>query len=105
VKARLNAGRRRDLYHFRDEQGLEVHFVMPGRGRSISLVECRAGATVTPATSAPMQRLVVSMNRRRQKEAAVAMHLVHEAPRAGVPTKAIAPGVHALAWRDFVHGL
>jgi hypothetical protein len=30
VKAQLNAGRRRELYFFCDEQGLEMDFGMPG---------------------------------------------------------------------------
>ena len=29
AKAQLNAGRRRELYYFRDQQGLEVDFVVP----------------------------------------------------------------------------
>ncbi len=32
VKAQTNAGRRRELYYFRDEQGLEVDFLVPGAG-------------------------------------------------------------------------
>ena len=44
VKAQVNAGRRRELYYFRDEQGLEVDFVVPGRGGSLALVECKADA-------------------------------------------------------------
>ena len=31
VKAQVNAGRRRELCYFRDEQGLEVDFLGPGR--------------------------------------------------------------------------
>lgn len=31
VKTQLNAGRRRELYYFRDQQGLEVDFVVPGK--------------------------------------------------------------------------
>jgi predicted AAA+ superfamily ATPase len=105
VKSQLNAGRRRELYHFRDEQGLEVDFLVPGRGGSISLVECKAAATVRPAMASPMQRLASAMKSRRHKGEAVAIYLVHEAPRAGALTKAIAPGVRALPWRNFVHDL
>ena len=35
----MNDGRRRELYHFRDEQGLEVDFVAPGRSGAVALVE------------------------------------------------------------------
>ena len=53
VKAQVNDGRRRELYHFRDEQGLEVDFVVPGRSGAVALVECKATRTVTPAMAAP----------------------------------------------------
>ena len=33
LKAQLNAGRRREIYYFRDQQGLEVDFVLPRKGR------------------------------------------------------------------------
>src|SRR5581483_4913337 len=42
VKAQLNAGRRRELYYFRDQQGLEVDFLAPGRGGAVRLVEVKA---------------------------------------------------------------
>ena len=102
VKTQANAGRRRELYHFRDEQGLEVDFVFPGRGGSLALVECKAGRTVTPAMAAPMQRLCDAVKRKRRKETAVSMFLVHQAPKARSRTEAVAPGVRALAWRDFL---
>src|ERR1700716_3207460 len=33
------------------------------------------------------------------------MYLVHQPPKAGVRTPAVAPGVRALSWRDFVEEL
>ncbi len=105
AKAQVNAGRRRELYYFRDEQGLEVDFLLPGRGGSVGLVECKAGRTVTPAMAAPMQRLAKALKRKRGKAADVAMFLVHREPKAGTPTQAVAPGVRALPWRSFLEEL
>ena len=105
VKAQANAGRRRELYYFRDEQGLEVDFVMPGRGGSVSLVECKAGHTVTPAMAVPMQRLAEALRRRRPAGTKIEMQLVHQAPRTPAATRAVAPGVRAWAWQDFVRQL
>ena len=105
VKVQANSGRRRELYHFRDEQGLEVDFLVPGRGGSISLVECKAGSTPLPAMAAPMQRLASAVKAKHRKNARVTMYLLHEAPEAGVRTAAIAPGVRALPWREFVESL
>lgn len=102
AKAQMNAGGRRELYHFRDEQGLEVDFVVPGRGGSLALVECKAGRTVMPAMAAPMQRLRDAANKKRRKGTAVNMFLVHQAPKVKSGTEAVAPGVRALAWRDFL---
>lgn len=105
VKAQVNAGRRRELYHFRDEQGLEVDFLVPGRGGSLMLVECKASRTVTPAMATPMLRLAEAMRRRRAISTPVAQFLVHREPRSGSPTEALAPGVRALPWRRFVDEL
>ena len=105
AKGQVNAGRRRELYYFRDEQGLEVDFLMPGRGGSVALVECKAGRTVTPAMAVSMQRLAEALKRKRGKAADVAMFLVHQEPKAGTPTQAVSPGVRALAWRSFLDEL
>jgi uncharacterized protein len=105
VKAQVNRGRRRELYHFRDEQGLEVDFVIPGRGSALRLVECKVGRTVTPAMAAPMRRLAEAVRKKRPKGAAIDMVVVHQPPRALESLSAIAPGVRALPWRQFVEGL
>ena len=65
VKAQANSGRRRELYYFRDEQGLEVDFLMPGRAGAVSLVECKAARTVMPSDAAPMRRLAEAMRKKR----------------------------------------
>jgi uncharacterized protein len=102
VKAQVNAGRRREIYHFRDEQGLEVDFVTPGPRGSLTLVECKAGRTVTPAMAAPMQRLRDAVTKARRTPTAVNMCLVHQTPKVPHPTSAVLPGVRALPWRDFL---
>jgi hypothetical protein len=102
VKTQVNAGGRREIYHFRDEQGLEVDFVMPGPRGSLTLVECKAGRTVTPSMAAPMQRLRDAVTKARRTDTAVHMCLVHQTTKMEHPTSAVAPGVRALPWRDFV---
>lgn len=104
VKAQVNTGGRRELYHFRDEQGLEVDFVVPGRSGSLALVECKATHTIMPAMAAPMRRLLDAITQSRKKTR-VDMFLVHQPPKFAAPTTAIAPGVRALPWRDFVDTL
>ncbi len=98
VKAQVNQGRRRELYHFRDEQGLEVDFVVPGRGSALTLFECKAGHTVMPAMAAPMLRLREAI-RRSRPTTHVEMFLVHQPPQVEAPTTTVGPGVRALPWR------
>lgn len=105
AKAQLNAGRRRELYFFRDEQGLEVDFLVPGRSGSVGLVECKASKTVTPTMAGPMLRLATALKARRPPGTRIDLRLVHEAPGAGKVTEAVAPGVRALPWREFVAAL
>ena len=104
VKAQANAGRRRELYHFRDEQGLEVDFVVPGRSGSLALVECKAGRTIVPSMASPMRRLFEAMGKRRPA-GSVNMTIVHRPPKAPSPSNAVAPGVRAVGWRDFAASL
>jgi uncharacterized protein len=101
VKAQLNAGRRRELYYFRDQQGLEVDFVVPRRGGGLRLVEAKSSRSVTPDAAAPMRRLAQAW---RSKAAAggVEMFVVHRAAKVPVASQALAPGVRAMTVGDFV---
>ena len=78
---------------------------MPGASGAVALVECKAGRTVTPAMAAPMQRLSAALKKKRPRGIRVTMSLVHESPKKPVATQAVAPGVRAWVWRDFVHQL
>ena len=104
AKAQLNSGGRRELYFFRDEQGLEVDFLVPGSGGCVRLVECKASKTVTPAMAAPMKRLAAALAEKRPKGSRAELFLVHEAPLAGTVTEAVSPGVRAQPWREFLAG-
>ena len=102
VKAQLNAGRRRELYYFRDQQGLEVDFVVPRRGGALRLIETKAARTVTPGDAGPMQKLAAARSDQPGTRGQVEQVLVHRPARAGVASRAVAPGVSALPWRQFV---
>ena len=45
VKAQIHAGRRRELYTFRDRKGLEVDFVVPTGARRLAFVEAKSSRT------------------------------------------------------------
>jgi hypothetical protein len=48
VKQQLNMGHRKELYYFRDQQGLEVDFVVPTGPQALAFIEAKASRTVTP---------------------------------------------------------
>lgn len=102
AKRQVHAGARQELYWFRDEQGLEVDLVVPGRSGEIRLIECKAARTVTPSDAAPLRKLAEALQRRRRGRVSVRLELVHQAPRAGTTTNAVAPGVRASAWEEFL---
>ncbi len=104
AKAQGGSGKRPEIYYFRDEQGLEVDFIVPGRGGRVSLVECKAARTVTPFDARPMQRLADAL-RKRHRRARTELHLVYQPGKTPTTTQAVAPGVHAWASQDFLHGL
>ena len=99
VKRQIHGGGRREIYHFRDEQGLEVDFVVPGRAGRTTLIECKAGKTVMPAMAAPLRRLADAFS--RKAGGTVDCLLVHEAPAGEGRLTAVAPGVRAVDWRGF----
>lgn len=105
VKSQVHRGRRPEIYFFRDEQGLEVDFLVPGKSGSVSLVECKASRTVTPAMALPMVRLGEAFRSRRPEGVRTDMTLVHRRSIASPPTAAVAPGVRAMAWEEYVRGL
>jgi predicted AAA+ superfamily ATPase len=92
VKRQVNGGRRRELYYFRDQQGLEVDFVVPVRGRKLLLLEAKASRTVRPEMAGSLARLSGAV-RGRKPEAV----LVFRGSEAGSSTTALRPGVRALS--------
>jgi len=97
LKSQINHGRRKELYHFRDQQGLEVDFLFPDGHGALWMVECKASKTVQPAMAGPMAALRKSMGERAPGR----MSVVHRAPSSGLSTRALAPGIEALDVGDF----
>src|ERR1019366_8449740 len=101
LKSQVNQGRRKELYHFRDQQGLEVDFLFPSGQGGLWMVECKASKTVHPAMAGPLASLRRSMG----DGAPVRSSVVHrESPTAPL-TRALAPAVEALDVRAFVSDL
>ncbi len=103
VKAQVNAGRQRELYWYRDDKGLEVDFLFPGRGGGLTLVECKSSRSIKPAQALPLQRLARAL--RAASRRPLELLLVHETPGGGTKTGVVAPEVRALDWRQLVDEL
>jgi len=99
IKLQINAGGKRELYHFRDEQGLEVDFVLPGPRGKLRLVEVKATRTPAPAMARPLQALGRTLGERAE------MWLVHRPSRMPAGTAALAPGVKAADLATFLQVL
>lgn len=100
VKSRQNRGLARQLYFFRDEQGLEVDFLTIGTAGRLHLIEVKWAKTIHPQDAGPLQRLMRAV-KGRQVDASI----VHRPTRAGAALHAVAPGVRALAVEEFLSGL
>ena len=103
VKAQLNAGGRKELYHFRDQQGLEVDFVVPGKEGRIALVEAKASRTVRPELARGLAALGGAAG--SVGSGPPAAYLVHRGPAAGIASTALRPGVKAVSLPDLLAAL
>jgi predicted AAA+ superfamily ATPase len=87
LKGQINHGLKRELYNYRDQQGLEVDFLLPGTHAGLRLIEAKAGKTVHPRMAAPLfslQRVLGEKSRRSP--------VVHRTFRRSVATSVIAGG-------------
>jgi predicted AAA+ superfamily ATPase len=101
LKSQINQGRRRELYHFRDQQGLEVDFLFPSAGGGLWMVECKASRTVLPAMAGPLASLRRSMN----DKTLLRQSIVHRPSTTAPRSRVLAPEVEALDLRTFVEAL
>lgn len=101
VKHQLSRGGRRELYYFRDQQGLEVDFLFPGDRGGLRLVECKATRTPVPQ----MARALVSLGKPLSEKKKVQMTLVHRGPENSPAGRTLAPGVDASSLTSFAANL
>jgi predicted AAA+ superfamily ATPase len=97
LKSQVNRGMRKELYYFRDQQGLEVDFLLPRPNARLWLVESKATKTVHPAMAAPLMSLQHSAMKRSER-----LVVVHRKSTSQVTTRAIAKGVEAMDVEEFV---
>jgi len=93
AKHQMNHGKRRELYYFRDEQGLEVDFAIPRGAGKLELLEAKAVQTVFPNMASSMNRLEKVIKRYQVRK-----WLIHLAPsKIQLKMQTLSSGVHALS--------
>ena len=97
LKNQVNKGMRKELYYFRDQQGLEVDFLLPRPNAGLWLIECKAGRTIRPAMAAPLLSLRRALGERSKR-----LLIVHRKSRSTPVTAAVAKGVEGLDLERFV---
>ncbi|GAC1639098.1 MAG: hypothetical protein NVS9B14_20090 [Candidatus Acidiferrum sp.] len=100
LKSQVNQGGRKELYYFRDQQGLEVDFLIPGPNAELWLIECKAGKTVRPAMAGSLLALRRTLEKRPTR-----LIVVHGKSRSAQVTRAVASGVEAIELERFVASL
>jgi len=97
LKSQANRGMRKELYYFRDQQGLEVDFLVPQPNSRLWMIEAKAGKTVRPAMATPLLSLQGAATERFER-----LIVVHRKSRFPLPKAAIARGVAALDVERFI---
>lgn len=91
LKQQIASGRPRALYYFRDQQGLEVDFIVPAGDRKLIFIETKASRTVVPAMAKPMERLSEAKSSYK-----IIKVLIHRQSKDPFPTTALKEGVKAI---------
>src|SRR3989440_9220729 len=100
LKSQVNQGARKELYYFRDQQGLEVDFLLPRPNAGLWLIESKAGKTVRSAMAAPLLSLRRALGKRSKR-----LIIVHRKSHWAPATAAIVSGVEAIDLERFVADL
>jgi len=100
IKLQMNSGRSRQLYYFRDQQGLEVDFLVPWGDHKLILLEAKASRTVWPEIAESLSRLskVVS-------NYDVARFLIYRPSKGKESISALRPGIKALSIEKLLSAL
>jgi predicted AAA+ superfamily ATPase len=96
LKSQVNRGQRKELYYFRDQQGLEIDFVVPRPNARFWLVEAKASKTVHPSMAAPMLALARAAGDRVTRRL-----VVYRKSRTGLAFTALSKGAEALTLDQF----
>ena len=92
LKSQINRGQRKELYCFRDQQGLEVDFLVPQPNARFWLVEAKATRTIESNMARPLQALKKAAVERVSRSL-----IVHRKGRNQPAMTTVSPGVEAIS--------
>jgi len=96
LKSQINRGQRKELYCFRDQQGLEVDFLVPQPNAKFWLVEAKASRTVQSTMANPLLAF-----KRAAADRVSRSLIVHRKARTQPNMTTVAPGVEAMPVEQF----
>jgi len=98
IKYQINNGKEKQLYYFRDQQGLEVDFLLPSSDGKLLYIEAKASQTAFPTMAASMNKLMKNLPGNRGKAA----YVVYNPGYGQDTTRTLAPGIKALTLRNLI---
>jgi predicted AAA+ superfamily ATPase len=96
LKSQINLGQRKELYCFRDQQGLEVDFLVPQPNAKFWIIEAKAGRTVQSTMANPLLALKKAAADRVSRSL-----IIHRKARTQPNMTTVAPGVEAMPVEQF----
>jgi uncharacterized protein len=96
LKSQINRGQRKELYCFRDQQGLEVDFIVPQPNAKFWIVEAKASRTIQSVMANPLLALKKAATDRASRSL-----IVHRKARSQLQMTTVAPGVEAMPVEQF----
>lgn len=97
VKHQINRGKEKQLYYFRDQQGLEIDFIIPSSDRRLVLVEAKASKTALPAMADPIKRFMRNVEREK-----LSAFVIYQPDHQSEKETALVPDVKAVSLRMFL---
>ena len=97
IKHQVNSGKLRQLYYFRDQQGLEVDFLVPEANRRLMLLEAKATRTAMPERAESLHRLSKVISNYD-----VRSFFIYRPLRQIPPIQTIRPGMKALSVEELL---
>lgn len=100
IKNQVGHGRPQELYFFRDEQGLEVDFLTPLKGKRLALIEVKSTSTLNQSFVQPMKRLTQAIEAQKERPKEIKQYLVYRP--IGKESSFISPKTKALSYTNLL---